>query len=57
MYDVSAMYWETYADQSEDEGFTLIGVGEDIIEIENIEEHVKEFRRRYGRRCEIKLYR
>ena len=57
MYNTNNMYWETYADQCEADGFTLIGVGNDVEEIVNIEKQVAEFQRKYGVRAEIKVYR
>ena len=56
MFNTENMYWETYADQSDSDGFTLIGVGNDVEELRDIEAQVKEFQRKYGARCEIKLY-
>lgn len=56
MMNVSERYWETYSDQGEDDGFTLIGVGENIEDIVDLEAQVKELQRRYGSKCEIKLY-
>lgn len=56
MNNVSEMYWETYSDQGEDDGFTLIGVGDNVVEIVDLEAQVRELHRRYGINCEIKLY-
>ena len=56
MFNTDNMYWETYADQSEADGFTLIGVGKDIEELTDIDKQVAEVHRRYGARAEIKVY-
>lgn len=56
MINTNGLYWETYADQSNEDGFKYIGVGNDITEITDIDEQVAEFQRRYGAKSEIKLY-
>ena len=56
MVKTTGMYWETYADQSEADGFTLIGVNDNIEIITNIANQVKEFKRKYGKFCTIKVY-
>lgn len=53
---IKDMYWETYADQSVEEGYTLVGVGDNVEEIVDLEAQVIELQRKYGKRAEIRVY-
>lgn len=57
MVATEGMYWETYADQTDDDGYTYIGVANNIEDLIDVNRQVSEFRRKYGRNCDIRLYR
>ena len=56
MINVDNLYWETYADQTSEDGFRYIGVATDISEITDIDAQVLELIRKYGSGCVIKVY-
>ena len=56
MINVDNLYWETYADQTNEDGFKYIGVNADISEITEIDSQVTELKRKYGSGCVIKVY-